>query len=111
MAVRVRLRLHDVAYDHPPFGTVIVALAGKEDLDNLIVGKAMGESQTDTTSANVHQFAHGAPPATQFRNEDLPPTGSPRVQPSFSFSDLPGHDDTLPKTEYKRRSVNYTSQR
>jgi hypothetical protein len=38
MAVRLRLRLHDVAYDHPPFGTVIVALAGKEDLDHLIVG-------------------------------------------------------------------------
>jgi len=97
MAAQLRLRLHHVAYDHPPLGTVIVALAGKDDLNDLIVGQTMGESQTDTAPANVYQFAHGSPPAAQFRNVNLPPTGSPRVQPSFSCSDLPGHEDTLPQ--------------
>jgi len=38
MAAHVRLGLHDVAYDHPPFGTVIVTLAEEEDLDDLING-------------------------------------------------------------------------
>ena len=110
MAAHFRLRVHYMAYDCPPFGTVIVVLPWKNELDDLVVCQAMGEGQSDTALANVDQCTLGSPPAAQFRNEYPPPTCPPRVHPSLFISDLPDHDHTL-REYYKTQSVNHMSQR